>query len=371
MAEKNIKEKVSKMDEILKNYEEFFKIPKEGDILEGKIIEITNNAIYVDLGRYGTGVIMGREIFDEKDTFKNAEINDSIKGSVVETENEDGYIELSLKKASRDEAWRILKEKLESRKIFPTRILEANRGGLIVRVAGIVGFLPVSQLSMKYYPRVEGGDKDEILNRLSRLVGKDIEVQVIDAEQEEEKLIVSEKAVSQNSVEKKISKLKIGDIIQGKITGVVDFGAFIEFNDLEGLIHISELAWQRIDDPHKIVKVGDKVNAQVISIDGARVSLSLKRLAEDPWQKAVKKYKLDDIVQGKIIKITPFGVFVEVEKDFHGLAHISELGADFKKLEEKIKVGDKVKFKIISIEPEERKLGLSLKIKKTKINPVK
>ncbi len=366
-----LKQKSEKMAKILEKHKELFNIPKEGDILEGKILEITNNAIYVDLGALGTGIIMGREIFDEKDSFKKKKVGDPVKASVIEVENEDGFIELSLKKASREQAWEILREKYENRETFSTRVLEANRGGLIVRVAGIVGFLPVSQLSMKHYPRVEGGDKDEILNRLSKLVGQEIDIQIIDVDPEEEKLIVSEKAVKQEVIEKKVAKLKVGDEVEGKITGVVDFGAFIEFDSLEGLIHISELAWQRIKDPHEIVKVGDKVKAQVISIDGSRVSLSLKRLKEDPWQKAVKKYKVGDIISGKIIKVTPFGVFVEIEKDLHGLAHVSELEEDLKNIEKKLKIGKKAKFKIISVEPEERKLGLSLKALKKKVHPVK
>jgi small subunit ribosomal protein S1 len=209
---------------------------------------------------------------------------------------------------------------------------------------------------------VEDGDKNKILSILQSYSGQLFDVQIITADSEEEKLIVSEKAVFEKEMEGKLSKLKIGDVVEGTVTGVVDFGAFVKFGELEGLVHISELAWQRIENPKEIIKVGDQIKAKVISIDKGRVSLSIKQLQADPWLEAVKKYQIGQLIKGKVIKIMPFGVFVELDKDIQGLAHIMELSSEaVKNAEEVLKIGDEKEFKIISIEPAEHRLGLSLK----------
>ena len=186
-------------------------------------------------------------------------------------------------------------------------------------------------------------------------------MQIITADSEEEKLIVSEKSVFEAELSHKLSSLKIGQIVEGMSHGVVDFGAFVKFGELEGLVHISELAWQRIENPKDIIKVGDAGKAKVISIDKGRVSLSIKQLQDDPWLEAVKKYQIGQIVKGKIAKIMPFGVFVELDKDIQGLAHYGTFPYGHKNAEEVLKMGEEKEFKIISIEPAEHRLGLSIK----------
>lgn len=338
------------------------RILKESDIVEGKLLSLGKNEIYIDIEGYGIGVVRGRELYDEKSSLANLKVGDTIHASVVEVENKDGIVELSLRQAGQERVWQSLKEKMESREIVKTKILDANKGGLMVEVGGVTGFLPVSQLSMDHYPRVEDGDKGKILEALRSYVGQLFDVQVITADPEEEKLIVSEKAVQEKDVEQKLSRLKIGQIVEGLVTGVVDFGAFVKFGELEGLVHISELAWQRIENPKDIIKVGDNVTCKVISIDKGRVSLSIKQLMEDPWLEAVKKYQIGQTLTGKVTKIMPFGVFVELSDDIQGLCHIMELSHEsVKNPEEVIKVGDEKEFKIISIEPGEHRLGLSLK----------
>jgi small subunit ribosomal protein S1 len=251
---------------------------------------------------------------------------------------------------------------MESHEIVSTKILAANKGGLMVEINGVTGFLPVSQLSLEHYPRVEEGDKNKILSALQSYVGTSFSVQIITADQDEEKLIVSEKAVMEKETEHKLSKLKIGDVVIGTITGVVDFGVFVKFGELEGLVHISELAWQRIENPKDLFRVGDEVKAKIIAIDKGRVSLSIKQLLDDPWQDAVKKYQIGQVVKGIVTKIMPFGVFVELDKDIQGLAHLLELSHEsIKNPEEVLKVGEEKEFKIISIEPSEHRLGLSLR----------
>ncbi len=338
------------------------KVLKAGDMVEGALISVGKNEVYVDLEGYGVGVVRGRELYDDEATLSALKPGDKIFVSVVEPENKEGIVELSLRQAGQERVWQTLKEKMESKEVVRTKILEANKGGLMLEINNVMGFLPVSQLSLEHYPRVEDGDKNRILGVLQSYIGQLFDVQIITADSAEEKLIVSEKAVFEKEMENKMGQLKIGLIVEGTITGVVDFGAFVKFGELEGLVHISELAWQRIENPKDIVKVGQKVRAKVISIDKGRVSLSIKQLQEDPWLEAVKKYQIGQSVKGKVAKIMPFGVFVELDKDIQGLAHVMELSHDpIKTAEEVVKPGDEKEFKIISIEPAEHRLGLSLK----------
>ena len=338
------------------------RVLKAGDMVEGSLLSVGKNEVYVDLEGYGVGVVRGRELYDDEATLSALKPGDKIFVSVVEGENKEGIVELSLRQAGQERVWQTLKEKMESKEVVRTKILEANKGGLMVEINNVMGFLPVSQLSLEHYPRVEDGDKNRILGVLQSYAGQLFDVQIITADSAEEKLIVSEKAVFEKEMENKLGALKIGMVVEGMITGVVDFGAFVKFGELEGLVHISELAWQRIENPKDIVKVGQKVTAKVISIDKGRVSLSIKQLQEDPWLEAVKKYQIGQSITGKVTKVMPFGVFVELDKDIQGLAHLMELSHDaVKNPEEILKPGEEKEFKIISIEPGEHRLGLSLK----------
>lgn len=354
-------QKAQTMQELLSSGVEI-RVLKPGDMVEGTLISVGKNEVYVDLEGYGVGVVRGRELYDDQATLNALKPGDKVFVSVVDPENKDGIVELSMRQAGQERVWQSIKEKMDKKEVIRTKILEANKGGLMVEINGVVGFLPVSQLSLEHYPRVEDGDKNKILQVLQSYVGQLFDVQIITADSEEEKLIVSEKAVFEEELEAKLAKLKIGQVVEGVITGVVDFGAFVKFGELEGLVHISELAWQRIDNPKDIVQVGQKVKAKIISIDKGRVSLSIKQLMEDPWLEAVKKYQIGQKVTGRVTKLMPFGVFVELDKDIQGLAHIMELSHEaVKNPEDVLKVGEEKEFKIISIEPSEHRLGLSLK----------
>ncbi|MDI6777774.1 MAG: S1 RNA-binding domain-containing protein [Patescibacteria group bacterium] len=348
--------------------------PKEGDVMEGGIIAMDSSAIYLDLGNFGTGIVMGREIKDGLGTTDKLKIGDRVSATVTDLENEDGYIELSIREASIERAWQNLEEKQVEQEPLTTKILDANKGGLIVEINGISGFLPVSQLTNEHYPRVEEGEKSKILEKLRAFIGTEMKVCVIDTDREGEKLIVSEKAAYAEEEKKSISELKVGDVIEGEVSGVVDFGAFVKFlppskkdltneeDKLEGLIHISELAWQLIDNPREIVKTGDKVKAQIIGIDDTRVSLSAKALQKDPWASVEEKYKVGETYDGQVRKINHFGAFVYLDDDIHGLAHVSELLEKFpgKNIEEIIETGKTYKWKILSIESKEHRMGLGL-----------
>lgn len=338
------------------------RVLKPGDMVEGTMISVSKNEVYIDLAGYGVGVVRGRELYDDQATLNSLKPGDKITASVVETENREGNVELSLRVAGQERVWSKLREYMESKEIVSTKILAANKGGLMIELNNVTGFLPVSQLSLEHYPRVEDGDKNKILSILNSYVGTNFNVQVITADMNEEKLIVSEKAVHEEEMHSKMSELKIGDIVTGNITGVVDFGVFVKFGELEGLVHISELAWQRIENPKDLFKVGDTVKAKIIAIEKGRVSLSIKQLQNDPWAEAVKKYQIGQVVKGTISKIMQFGVFVELDKDIQGLAHLVELSHDpVKQAEDVVKVGEEHEFKVISIEPAEHRLGLSIK----------
>src|SRR3989344_2091652 len=332
-------------------------------VLEGRILSKGKNEVYLDLPSYGIGVVRGRELYDDSRILSKMKVGDNVYALVVEPENRDGIVELSFRAAGHERVWTTLKELLESKEVVTSKVIEANKGGLMLEINNVIGFLPVSQLSTEHYPRVEAADKNKILAHLKSYVGEDFKVRVITADPDEEKLIVSEKAAQAEELGKKMSVLKIGEIVDGTITGIVDFGAFIKFGeDLEGLVHISELAWQRIDNPKDIVKVGDKVKAQVINTDKGRISLSMKRLSKDPWEEVVSKYQVGQIIKGTVTKLIPFGAFVELDDDIHGLAHLGELTSD-KTVDPKTVVteGKEYEFKIISIEPDHHRLGLSRK----------
>ena len=349
-------------------------LPNVGDLVEATVLEIGRNEVYLDIKGITTGIVRGPELYDESGEFSNLKKGSKVIATVIEEENERGLMELSFQQASHKKAWSRLEETARKEEIIPVKVLQANRGGLIIQYGKIQGFLPVSHLNPKHYPRVENADKNKILEKLKTFVGQELQVKIINVDKTNEQLIVSEKEAAAKEKASLFAKQEVGDIIEGKITGLVDFGAFVTFNkNQEGLVHISELAWQRIDHPADVVKVGDKVKAKIIGItDDGKISLSTRRLMSDPWKQVTKKYKIGQVVEGKVIKINPFGLFVELDNEIHGLAHISELSeGPVKNISDIARVGDKLKFKIVSIEPEDHRLGLSIKALENKKSPPK
>lgn len=349
--------------------------PRIGEIVEGKVVGKAKSAVYLDLGAIGTGIIYGKEFQAAKYQLKNLEIGNILFVKIIELETEEGYIDLSLSGASRELAWDTLKEKKEKDETITVKILGANKGGLLAEIAKIPAFLPVSRLSSEYYPKVENGDTSKILRELQKFIGKDMEVKILDLDPKEEKLILSQKANESDKIKEILKSYKVGDVVEGEITGITDFGAFIKFpaatkdsdknceagypEFIEGLIHISELDWQLIEDPGEIVKVGEKVKAKIIEISSDKVSLSLKSLKKDPWLEIENQYKKGDVVEGKVTKINPFGAFVQISPKIQGLCHISEFGTKIK-MEEKLGLEKKYKFEILLINPTEHRMSLKL-----------
>lgn len=346
------------------------KTPKLGEIVSGHILEVSRSMVFIDLGAAGTGVLLGREIKENRNLIKSLKPGDEISAMVLEAENENGFIELSLQAAHREQSWDVLKKMSASQEIVKAKVTAANRGGLMIELSDVAGFLPVSQLSHEHYPRVEDGDKNKILQELNKFINKELSVRVLDVDPSQQKLIVSEKAVGEEKVRQALSQYQIGDLVEGTISGVVDFGAFVRFplkgtenqekpEMIEGLIHISEIDWQLIEDPRQLLHAGQKVTAKIIGIEKDRLSLSLKALKKDPWQEIEGKYAKDQIVKGEVTKINSFGAFVQLDKDIHGLVHISDFGSpDI--MNKRLQSGQKYDFRIVSIEPAVHKMALSL-----------
>ncbi len=343
------------------------KIPQIGDIVHGVVTTASKAEVKLDIKGVLMGIIRGPELYNEVPEFSNLKPGDEVEAAVIDVENENGELELSFRLVGQEKAWLDLHKALKEKTTVKVKITDANKGGLLSRYCQIDGFLPVSQLAPENYPRISGGDKSKILEKLKSFIGKEFEVAVITLDEDEEKVIFSEKAVWNKKQKPALDKYKVGTKVYGEITAITNFGVFVSFGEnIEGLIHISELAWQRIDSPNEKYKVGDQIKAEIISIDGAKVFLSAKKLLKDPWLEASTKYQVGQLVPGTILKVNPFGLFIKLDEEIHGLAHISQLNLGTKeKISELFKIGDVKDFEVVSISPSEHRLGLRLGKSKT------
>ena len=344
------------MDDLLAQAGDGVKQITVGETVSGTILSIKKHEILIDLGPLGVGLVPRREVSFSQ----NYKVGDSVIASVIDSELEDGYSLLSLRKAAKDRGWDEIAAKLESGEIITVLPYDANRGGLLVEYEGIRGFLPVSQLSAEHYPRVGSSDKDEILQRLNGLVNKEIKARILDADRKANKLIFSEKEAVKEGLAERFQKLSIGDTVKGIVTGVVDFGVFVNVEGIEGLIHISEISWERVNNPADYVKVGQTVEAKIIAIDKERLSLSMKQLTKDPWLDEVEQFKPGDKVEGTVTRITPFGAFVQLSPAVEALVHVSELGGDGTDPEKVFTLNERKEFTVLDIDKENRKISLSL-----------
>ncbi len=334
--------------------------PAEGDMVEGPVIAVDKNALFVDLTPFGTGIIYGKEFMNAREVIKRVNVNDTIAAKVVDTTtNEDGYIELSLREARQAIIWGEAEDLMQQKAIIELSVKEANKGGLILEWQGITGFLPASQLKSEHYPRVEDGDKEKIFEELKQLVGEKLSVTIIGASPKEGKLIFSEKSPEQKDRQEMVDRFNVGDVVDGVITGIVDFGIFVKIDEgLEGLVHISEIDWSLVENPRSMFKIGDKVQAKIIEVKEGKISLSIKILKPNPWFGAEKKYHKDDTVNGVIIKYNKHGALASIEEGIAGLVHISEFGSE-EKLRETLELGKTYEFTITLFDPKEQKMALS------------
>lgn len=345
----------------------FAKLPKAGEVVQGAVARKEGPVLFVDLGLYGTGIVYGREFQEAADIIKQMKEGDVVSAKVVELENERGFVELSLKDAGYTLAWDEFIKKRASGEALDVVIKEVNKGGLMAELDGVMAFMPVSQLATKHYPRVEGGDKQKILEELTKFVGQVFKVKIIDVNRQEDKLIISEREAQDSELKKMLAHYAVGDIVEGEVSGVVTFGVFVRFtppkvegvdiSELEGLVHISELDWQLIENPSDVCKVGDTIKAKIISLDGKKISLSIKALKKDPWDGIEEKFKKGDVVKGTVAKLNPYGAFVKVDQEIQGLCHVSEFGSATE-MKNRLEVGKTYSFHVQTVSRQEHKMAL-------------
>ncbi len=351
------------MDELLAGENDSVKQLTQGDSVTGTVLSIRKHEVLVDLGAQGIGLVPRREV----GFYRTLNIGDEVSASIVDAEMDNGYCLLSLRKAQKDRGWDDVIVRMESGEIIEVSPYDANRGGLLVEYDGVRGFLPVSQLSAEHYPRVGSNDKDEILQRLNSLIGKKLVVRILDCDRKANKLIFSEKEAIKDGLAARFEKLTVGDTVKGVVTGAVDFGVFVNVDGIEGLVHISEISWERVNNPSDYVKIGTEIDAKIIAIDKDRLSLSIKQLSQDPWMSEVDQFKPGDKVEGTVTRITPFGAFVQISPAVEALVHVSELGdGDDADPEKVFTLNERKEFVVLDIEKENRKISLSLNSKPKK-----
>lgn len=330
---------------------------KAGQVVEAEVISATRNKILVDLNGLTVGMIPGREFSAEA-----AEIRpgDKVLAYIITLENEDGYAVLSMRRADRERIWRTIKEKQETGEVVAVKVNDVNKGGLLVDFSGVEGFIPTSQLAATHYPKVGEHERDQIVTQLRNLIGKTLNVKILSYDQQTNKLIFSEKAAGDIELAQRAQNLPTGKELTGEVTGVVDFGVFVRVEGIEGLVHISEISWEKVDNLKERFKPGDQVKVMVIGIEGSRVSLSMKQLMEDPWRKKVADLTVGAKVKGEVTRVTPFGAFVRLKEGVDGLVHISELGNQLTDPGEAVATGQTHQFEILSIDPEAHRISLRL-----------
>jgi len=354
----------SKMADILKDKDLQMRSFSPGDLVEGVVVSASHSEILIDIGAKSEGIITSEEFDDEDKSYKGLKPGDDIVAKVVQPENAQGYVVLSLKRAEKDKRWTDAEEALEIGTVLEATIIEYNKGGLLCECIGLRGFIPLSHLDRVHFAndvaKFAAGSEAELKESLKVLAGKTLRVKVIELDKEKNRFVLSEKdALSSYSGEaraKRLEEIKPDTEVEGIVTGVMPFGVFVDLDGVEGLVHISEIAWEKVGHPADYFKVGQKIEVLVLGIDegSQKLALSVKRLSPNPWETVAEKYPVGTKVKGVVSKIVPFGAFVTIEKGLDGLVHISEAA-------EPLKEGDKVKATVIQVDGESQKLALTTK----------
>jgi small subunit ribosomal protein S1 len=345
---KDLLQRVSSQDQI-----------KPGDQIKGKIIFLAKNQCLIDIENVGLGVVRGRELYNE-DFLSKLKIGEEIEAIVIELDNEIGMLELSFRAIGKDKTWEEIQKAFDDKEIVDAKIRDANRGGFLVKVKGVDGFLPASLLAPAHAIKNVSIEDNSLVSQMKKYVGQSFKVKIINVNLENESLILSEKSVSDEIAKIKLQKYQVGQSIDGEIVGVVDFGVFVRFDgDLEGLIHISEMAWKKVEDPRKDYKIGQKVTAKIIEVDAEnRINLSIKQLQENPWSAFSQKAKPGDKFRGTVVKIVSYGAIIVNDHDIQGLCHISQISEEMlespAKIHEILKIGEVKDFTVLSLESDEK-----------------
>lgn len=340
--------------------------PSRGEIREGVVASISQGQILVSVGAKSEGIITGRE-YDQipPEELEKLEVGQEISVYVLNPEDSHGNLVLSLMRALEEKSWKTVEDLLESKKAHHSTIRGYNKGGLIVPVEGLNGFVPASQVSLSRRVNVSGDTPEK---RWGSMVGEEVDVCVIEVDRERRRLILSERAAStetrESVKEKVLDDLTEGETRTGRVTSLADFGAFVNISGADGLVHLSEISWDRIQHPSEVLKVGQEVDVKIISIDRdkKRIGLSLRQTQSDPWISRIEKYEVGQLLEGKITRLTKFGAFARIQEDLEGLIHISEISE--RRIEhpkEVLKEGDEVTLRVIKIDPENHRVGLSIR----------
>jgi len=354
------------MESLLKQEGLALDFPQAGEIRSGVIASISPTQILVSVGAKSEGVITGRELEtipgEERATLQ---VGQEILVYVLASEDTSGNVVLSYTRAQEQKGWAEVEKMLEEGRSYEGKVEGFNKGGLIVPVHGLRGFVPASQLGITRRMQVSGETPDQ---RYGKMIGEPITVRIIEVDRKRRRLILSERAASsetrQSIKERVIESLKEGEIYTGRVTSLADFGAFVNINGADGLVHLSEISWERVQHPSEVLEVGQEVKVKVISIDHEkkRIGLSIRALADDPWRRKVEKFKVGQLVEGVITRLTKFGAFARLEGDLEGLIHISEISETrIEHPKEKLHEGDVVTLRVIRIDPDQRRIGLSLR----------
>jgi len=336
-----------------------------GQTVSGKIIFLAKNEAILDIENLGLGIVRGRELYNEE-YLSHLKIGETVEAIVLDLDNERGMVELSFRAIGKDKIWSEIKEMHEQQKTVEAKIRDANRGGFLVRVHGVDGFLPASLLSPAHAIKQVGNtEESSLINQMKKYVGQTFSVKIISINPDNETIILSEKAISDEIAQTKLEKYKVGDIVDGVVVGVVDFGVFVRFDEhLEGLVHVSEVAWKKVEDPSKEYKVGDKLKAKIIEVEnGNRFNLSVKQTLPNPWIDFAKNTKPGDKFVGKVVKIVTYGAIIVNDQDIQGLCHISQMSEGGLEspaaIHDILSVGESREFTVLEVSQDE-KLYLTL-----------
>jgi small subunit ribosomal protein S1 len=341
---------------------------KRGDVVEGVIVRIDQDEILVDIGLKSEGVLSTKELpANGYGSFNELHLNDKVLVYVIQPETSEGHAVLSLKRANTERQWRIAEEQYKNNELLKAKVIDYNKGGLIVDVAGIRGFVPISQiLNLKREEVASGGESQETAAKLQSMKDKELQLKIIEINRARNRLILSERLAvqewRQRRREELLDELKPGEVRKGVVSNLANFGAFVDLGGADGLVHISQLAWSRVNHPSEVLHVGQEVEVQVLSVDKEKkkIALSIKRAEVDPWTTVEQRYSPGQLVTGVVTKIAPFGAFARIEDGIEGLIHLSELtpGVDPKTI---LHEGAQLQLRILRIDAERRRLGLSLR----------
>lgn len=363
MKAKKVHNKQSSMNDLMSGSLSLKKF-SVGDVVEGYVVAVRENEILLDIGAKSEGVITREEFGDLKATLVDLKPGDTLMAQVIQSESDQGYTVLSLKRAEKERKWRDIEQMYTSGINSEARVLEYNKGGLLADFMGMRGFIPLSHLDRVHFTddmsKFAHGSEAEIKASLMVLAGKVLKVRVIEFDKEKNRLVLSEKKAlehySEEARAKRLEQVKMGDVVEGVVTGVMPFGIFVDLDGIEGLVHISEIAWEKVANPAIYYSVGSSVKVKVMGVDDAskKLALSIKRLTENPWEGLQDKFKVGDKVKGTVSKIVPFGAFINVGKGLDGLLHISQAIGP-------LQVGEEVEATIIGVDSINQRLSLSLK----------